>query len=113
MIPKRLKIAAGSHPENLPYNSFGPGLTDRVSQRGAHLTWMVKTRHFHQKDGHVFAYACVTLCDFGPQGMLIRACSSHYLLESSFSLEISKHGKRAGGSLTLSITVLLKLILNS
>ena len=64
MIPERLKIAAGSYPENLPYNSFSPGLTDRVSQRGAYFTLMVKTRLFHQKDGHVFAYACVILCDF-------------------------------------------------
>ena len=39
MIPKRLKIHAGSHPENLPHPSFSPGLTVREE----HLTWVVLT----------------------------------------------------------------------
>ena len=73
------------------------------SERGTlYVDGQNKTLIFHQKDGHVFAYACVILCDFWPQGMLIRAYSSHYLLESCCPSEISKHKMRAGGSLTLS-----------
>ena len=62
MIPKGLKITTGSHPENFPYNPFNPVLTDQV--RREHLTWVVKTRPFHQKDGHLFTYVRVTVYDF-------------------------------------------------